>query len=139
MKNWLKKEKTVEKESLQSGSSANLLQVFNYNDFLDRVMGDRELAMSILDEFVELIGQHGEKLQHAVESGDHENVRQIGHLIKGESGNISAPSLYESSYAMEKAGKAQNRAEQEKLLPVVLENIDSLTKAIREVLQKGRA
>ena len=136
MKNWLKKEQTEEKEPRRSGTSDNPLHVFDYNDFLDRVMGDRELAISILEEFVGLIGQHGERLRQAVESRDHENIRQIGHLIKGESGNISAPALYESSYAMEKAGKSQNIAEQNKLLPVVLENIDSLTKAIREVLQK---
>ena len=127
MKNWLKKEQTEEKESHHSGASDNLLHVFDYNDFLDRIMGDKELAISILEEFAGLIGQHGERLRQAVESGDHENIRQIGHLIKGESGNISAPALYESSYAMENAGKSQNIAEQNKILPVVLENIDSLT------------
>ena len=139
MKNWLKKNEEKEQEfhSSSSKSSDESWQIFNYSEFLDRVMGDQELALSILDEFVGLIGQHGEKLQQAVESGDHENVRQIGHLIKGESGNISAPSLYESSHAMEKAGKSQNSTEQNELLPVVLGNIDSLTKAIREVLQKG--
>ncbi|MCG8341407.1 MAG: Hpt domain-containing protein [Chlorobiales bacterium] len=128
MKNRLHKEKNE--------PSDNSLQIFNYSDFLDRVMGDQELATSILEEFAGLIGQHAEKLRHAVESGDHESIRQIGHMIKGESGNISAPALYESSYAIEKAGKAQNSSEQNELLPVLLADIDNLTHAIREVLQK---
>lgn len=137
MKNWLKKEKTEEKESQHSESTDNSLQVFNYNDFLDRVMGDKELAMCILEEFAGLIGQHAEKLRQAVESGDHENIRQIGHMIKGESGNISAHALYESSYAMEKAGKTQDRAQQQKLLPVLLRDIDTLKQAIKETVQKN--
>ena len=128
MKNRLHKEKNE--------PSDNSLQIFNYSDFLDRVMGDQELATSILEEFAGLIGQHAEKLRHAVESRDHESIRQIGHMIKGESGNISAPALYESSYAIEKAGKAQNSSEQNELLPVLLADIDNLTHAIREVLQK---
>ncbi|UZJ42086.1 Hpt domain-containing protein [Prosthecochloris sp. SCSIO W1101] len=136
MKHWLKKDRTGEQESQHSESSGHSLQVFNYNDFLDRVMGDKELAMSILEEFTELIGQHAEKLRQAVESGDHETVRQIGHMIKGESGNISAPALYESAYAMEKSGKTQDRAEQQALLPTLLENIETLKKVIRETVQK---
>ncbi len=138
MKNWLKKEKNEEKESRHSESSDISLQVFDYNDFLDRVMGDQELAMSILEEFAGLIGEHAEKLRKAVESGDHENIRQIGHMIKGESGNISAPALYDSSHAMEKAGKSQNSNEQNEILPVLLQDIDNLKQAIREVLQKER-
>lgn len=134
MKNWLKKAK--EKKAGNSMSPNKSLQVFNYHDFLDRVMGDKELAISILEEFSSFIGQHADKLRKAVESGDHENIRQIGHMIKGESGNISAPALYESSYAIEKAGKSQNRNEQNQLLPVLIADIDNLTQAIREVLKK---
>ena len=133
MKNWLQKEKNEESEA-----SDKALQVLNFNDFLDRVMGDKDLALSILEEFAGLIGGHAEKLRQAVESGDHENIRQIGHMIKGESGNISAPALYESSYAIEKAGKIQNSNEQKQLLPVLLTDIDNLKQAIREVLEKEK-
>ena len=133
MKNWLQKEKNEESEA-----SDKALQVLNFNDFLDRVMGDKDLALSILEEFAGLIGGHAEKLRQAVESGDHENIRQIGHMIKGESGNISAPALYESSYAIEKAGKIQNSNEQKQLLPVLLTDIDNLKQAIREVLKKEK-
>ena len=113
-------------------------KIFDYNDFLNRTMGDRELATSILEEFAQLIDQHGEKLRTAIADRDHENIRQIGHLIKGESGNISAPVLYESAYAMEKAGKSKNKVQQDKLLPVLLDNIESLKKAIHEVLRNNR-
>ena len=132
----LKKEHPLKDQPLGSASPENPLQVFDYNELLDRTMGDRELAINILEEFVGLIGQHGKKLQQAVESGDHENIRQISHLIKGESGNISAQALYKNAYAMEKAGKAKNSAEQNALLPTILRDIGCLTKAIREVLQK---
>lgn len=133
MKNWLQKEKNEE-----NGASDKALQVLNFNDFLDRVMGDKDLAVSILEEFAGLIGGHAEKLRQAVESGDHENIRQIGHMIKGESGNISAPALYESSYAIEKAGKSENSSEQKQILPVLLTDIDNLKEAIREILEKER-
>ncbi|MCG8344410.1 MAG: Hpt domain-containing protein [Chlorobiales bacterium] len=136
MKNWLKKDKPEGKETRNSTWPDKSLQVFDYHDFLDRVMGDKELAVGILEEFTDLIGQHADKLRKAVESGDHENIRQIGHMIKGESGNISAPALYESSHAIEKAGKSQSRDEQTQLLPVLIADIDNLTQAIREVLKK---
>ncbi|ASQ90883.1 hypothetical protein CHL67_08080 [Prosthecochloris sp. GSB1] len=136
IKNWIKKEHMP--EDIPTGQAlppSNPGKIFDYNDFLNRTMGDRELAMSILEEFARLIDQHGERLREAIESRDHENIRQIGHLIKGESGNISAPALYESAYAMERAGKSKNAGQQTELLPVVLENIESLKKAIYKVLQ----
>lgn len=138
MKNWLQKGKNEENESQSDKASDKALEALNFSDFLDRVMGDKDLAVSILEEFAGLIGEHAEKLRHAVESGDHENIRQIGHMIKGESGNISAPALYESSYAIEKAGKTENSTEQQQILPVLLTDIDNLKEAIREILEKER-
>lgn len=136
MNNRLENEQTGAQGSGQGKSAETSLQVFDYNEFLDRVMGDSELAATILEEFTGLIDQHGEKLRDAVASMDHENVRQIGHLIKGESGNISAKTLFESAYAMEKAAKTKDSSTQNKLLPEVLENIDSLKKAIGKALAK---
>lgn len=138
MKNWLQKGKNEENESQSDKASDKALEALNFSDFLDRVMGDKDLAVGILEEFAGLIGEHAEKLRHAVESGDHENIRQIGHMIKGESGNISAPALYESSYAIEKAGKTENSTEQQQILPVLLTDIDNLKEAIREILEKER-
>ncbi|MBC8524425.1 MAG: Hpt domain-containing protein [Chlorobium phaeobacteroides] len=135
MKNWLKKDAAEEKDSQCGNASEEPLPIINYPEFLDRVMGETELALSILEEFAGLVGQHGEKLRQAVESGDHESVRQIGHLIKGESANISATALYQSSLAIEQAGKSGNSAEQRKILPGIIEDIAGLTKAIRHLLQ----
>ncbi len=138
IKTWINNEHMP--EDLSSGTE-NLRtppeKIFDYNDFLNRTMGDRELATSILEEFARLIDQHGERLRAAIADRDHENIRQIGHLIKGESGNISAPVLYESAYAMEKAGKSKDRTLQDELLPVLLDNIESLKKAIHEVLRQN--
>lgn len=140
IKNWIKKEHMPEDlPTPKATPPSNPGKIFDYNDFLNRTMGDRELAMSILEEFARLIDQHGERLRSAIESRDHENIRQIGHLIKGESGNISAPALYESAYAMEQAGKLKNSGQQNELLPVVLENIESLKKAIYRVLQSDES
>jgi len=139
MKNWLKKEAAEEKSSQCGNSSEEPLQIINYPEFLDRVMGDTELALSILEEFAGLVGQHGEKLRQAVESGDNENVRQIGHLIKGESANISATALYQSSRAIEQAGKSGNSVEQKELLRRIIEDITGLTEAIHHLLQNRKA
>ncbi len=114
------------------------MSILNFNEFLDRVMGDKDLAANILEEFSGQIGNHAEKLRRAVESGDHENIRQIGHMIKGESGTISAPALYESSYAIENAGISQNSSEQQQILPVLLSDIENLKETIRELLERER-
>lgn len=136
MKNWLNKDPGTEKKTIpQEFSCDDAHEIFDYPNFLNRVMGDEELAMSILQEFMNLIDQHADKLRKGIESGDHETVRQISHMIKGESGNISASSLYECAYTIETSAKNLDRDRQHQMLPVLFKAIDNLKKAINNVLK----
>ena len=108
--------------------------VFDYHDFLNRVMGDEELAKCILQEFMSVVDEHTDKLRLAVDSQDHEAVRQISHMIKGESGNISASSLYECAYEIEKSAKNRDGQQEQQLLPALLDAVETLKKNVGKLL-----
>ncbi len=76
------------------------------DEALERVGGDG----AFLDELLALYdAEYAEKaaaLAEAIEAGDAERVRALGHGLKGASANLSLPGLRQASLEMETAGRA---------------------------------
>jgi len=105
-------------------------EIFDLNDYLKRVMQDRELGKSLIDEFLSELPGRLDELENAVKAGNAEHARQIAHLIKGEAASISAQKLSRTASMMELAAKNGNLPEQQSILPRLHEEAGLLVVAI---------
>lgn len=94
-------------------------KVLDLNEFLERVQDDKELLLELLDIFLEDYQLKRDLLQKAIDNKDFDEVRNLGHSLKGASGNISAKGLREVLMQIEEMGKNGN-----------IDGIDELVKAM---------
>ena len=78
---------------------------FAYDDFLDLLMGDDELADSLLAMFVANTPDDIAKLKQTLVRGDAEQVRAAAHSIKGAAANLCATAVNAAAYAIEQAAR----------------------------------
>lgn len=82
---------------------------------LERVGGDESFLRELLDIYVEdFIEKYGQ-LEQAISERDANNIREIGHSLKGSSGNLSLTELHETAYGIESSGR-ENDIDKAKLL-----------------------
>ncbi|KMQ50528.1 multi-sensor hybrid histidine kinase [Chitinispirillum alkaliphilum] len=92
------------KETVE-GESFDFFPVLNTKSFIERMMGDRELAMTISNLFVEEFPPQLELLKEFAEKKDLEHMAKQAHKLKGSSSNISAERIAEIAKAIEAACK----------------------------------
>lgn len=82
---------------------------------LERVGGDEAFLQELIDIYIDDFMEKYAQLEQAIAQGDFENIKEIGHSLKGSSGNLSLNGLHETAYGIELSGKEYN-LEQAKLL-----------------------
>jgi HPt (histidine-containing phosphotransfer) domain-containing protein len=82
---------------------------------LERVGGDESFLRELIDIYVEDFIEKFAQLEQSISQGDFNNIKEIGHSLKGSSGNLSLNGLYETAYGIELSGK-ENDIEKVKLL-----------------------
>jgi len=107
-------------EEFQKKTMDSRASIFDKQEFLNRLMNDRELAQTIITTFLDDMPRQIEALKLSVEQSNTENAATAAHRIMGAAGNVTGMTLHETAQAMEKAGKA-NDTEQLKLLMPELE------------------
>ncbi|MFQ5442884.1 MAG: nitrate- and nitrite sensing domain-containing protein [Thermodesulfobacteriota bacterium] len=100
---WLKK-KGLPRAVLKKTALAQKEKVFDRKGYLERLMGDEDLAGEILDGFFEDFPVQMSTLREALERGDAEAVKRGAHTLKGSSGNVGAVTLQKAALDLEKAG-----------------------------------
>ncbi len=88
-------------------SEAGLLSgvpVFNQERFMERLMGDTELAVSVIEGFLCDMPLQIEKLKQYIEQEDIEQVTRQAHTIKGAAANVGGELLRTVGLSMEVAG-----------------------------------
>jgi HPt (histidine-containing phosphotransfer) domain-containing protein len=78
---------------------------------LERVGGDESFLLELLDIYIEDFIDKYAQLEQAIFQEDFNNIKEIGHSLKGSSGNLSLNGLHETAFAIETAGK-ENDLEQ---------------------------
>lgn len=79
-------------------------EIFNY---LETNLGlDQEMAKMILGEYENMMTENIAKLDAAVAANDANQVRVVGHTIKGSSANVGVEAVRAPAYILEKAGAA---------------------------------
>jgi PAS domain S-box-containing protein len=84
--------------------------ILDWENLLERFMGDENLARTILQTFVQDIPRQLQALRHCLEAGDLPGVQQHAHTIKGASANVSAERLRTSAAELEITAKAGDLA-----------------------------
>jgi HPt (histidine-containing phosphotransfer) domain-containing protein len=105
--------------------------VFDRKAFLERMMGDEELAETVLKGFLEDIPKQITVLKEQVEKGDAEMAGAQAHKIKGSAANVGGEALSGVALEMEKAGKERNLDKLTMLLPKLEREFERLRQAMQ--------
>lgn len=95
-----------------------------------RLMGDEELAATIITGFLDDIPDQMVALSQAVERRDALAVRQLAHSLKGAAATVGALDLSEASARLEASGRVQNLSDAGALLTGVGDRIRELISAV---------
>ena len=115
------------------GSEPASKAVFDDEELLKRLMGDRELGRAVIFGFLEDIPQQIDTLKQRLGEGDAPLVSHHAHTIKGAAATIGAQALREVAYTMEQAGKATELQLAARLVPRLEEEFDHLKIAIEQL------
>lgn len=86
---------------------------------LERVGGDESFLHELIDIYIDDFIEKYFQLEQAIERADFNNIKEIGHSLKGSSGNLSLTALHETAFGIESSGR-ENDIEQARLLFVRL-------------------
>lgn len=99
--------------------------IFDLEDVLYRIQGDKALLLELIDIFLEDVPQRLEGIRQALMSVDFLMLADTAHAVKGAAGNIGAKRLWSLFKTMEDAAKQKD-------LPLFQ---DSFDKALLEFAQ----
>ncbi len=105
-------------------------RVFDKTGFLDRMMGDKDLAGEILDGFLADVPLQVCEMKKALDSGDAHSIRHQAHSLKGASGNVGAIALEQIALQVELAGKAGDLIKAGSLIPEIDHQLDIFKKSL---------
>lgn len=89
--------------------------------FLWEMVGeDPEFEREVLQEFLDTVPLLLQQIQQALQSGDSKSLASAAHTVKGSSRSVGANFLAEIAFGLEKAGKANQLDEAERLVPALL-------------------
>jgi CheY-like chemotaxis protein/HPt (histidine-containing phosphotransfer) domain-containing protein len=86
-------------------SSAEDLLVFNAEDMMNRLAGNKDLAQVVIDAFLEDIPRQIVVLRELIESGDVQGAERQSHRIKGAASNVGGDVMHTVAAEMEKMGR----------------------------------
>jgi PAS domain S-box-containing protein len=98
--------------------------VFNQEELMERLMGDRELAGVILREFLADTPTHLQNLRSRLDEADAPGTHFHAHTIKGAAAAVAADGLKAIAAAIERAGDEGRLEECGELLPRAVREFD---------------
>jgi HPt (histidine-containing phosphotransfer) domain-containing protein len=111
--------------------------IFDKNSFLDRLLGDEDLAKEIIKGFIEDSLRQIGILKEAFDNRNPHVIHRQAHSLKGAAANISATALKELSNQIEIAGETGDLIKAASLIPKLDEQFEVLKKRLTiELLTK---
>ena len=126
-------------EAVPRGGGTESLAPFDEAALVERLMGDRDLASTILAGFLEDMPKQLEALRSSVAAGDALAARTCAHRIKGAAGNAGGCALSQLSLELEKAAVAGDLATLAARLPDLDREFRAAGAAMRELVHGARA
>ncbi len=113
--------------------------VFDQAGMLARLMGDKDLACTVVTGFLEDIPKQIEALQGYLHAGDTAGVAHQAHTMKGASANIGGEAVRAAAIELEKAARAGNLKAAAAVLPGLEAEFGRLQEALARFLdEEGR-
>ncbi len=109
---------------------APMNNIFDRIGFLNRLMGDKDLAGEILDGFLAEVPLQVFELKKALDSGDPHSIREQAHSLKGASANVGAMALEEVALKIELAGKDEDLTKANALISELMIQFEILKKSL---------
>jgi two-component system, sensor histidine kinase and response regulator len=126
LEKWIVKQDSSQQEGTTVRDIASEKDVFDRAGFLDRLMGDEDLADKIFTEFLEDVPRKFIALKEAVGKGDAPSVQIEAHTLKGASANVGALALQDIAYQIELAGKEGDMGKAVSFIPNLDEQLEVL-------------
>ncbi len=107
---------------------------------LDRLYNDTSLYRDLLKKFARNQADTPDKIRHALILKDMETAQRLAHTVKGVSGNISAPLVFESATRLDDALKKQDIKTAMALLPDFSDRLSEVIQGISRLeTEKNRS
>lgn len=84
------------------------IQPIDFPSVLERISGDTSFLQDLLNLFYQEFEEKMELLEQALSRGDTNQIREVGHSLKGASANLSLIPLQKLGLAIEMAGREKN-------------------------------
>ncbi len=117
LEKWLTEEGSSQQEETTVRDMEPVKDIFDKAGFLDRLMGDEDLANEIFAEFLEDVPRKFTALKEALGKGDAHSVQIEAHTLKGASANVGALALQDIAYQIELAGKEEDMSKAGSFIP----------------------
>jgi CheY-like chemotaxis protein len=108
--------------------------VFDKAGMMSRLMDDEELALMVVEGFLDDIPQQIEALRGYLEAGDVHSAERQAHTMKGVSANVGGERLRDVASELEKAGKAGDLAVITTRLPELETQFAQLQEAMKDFI-----
>jgi len=108
--------------------------IFDKHSFLDRLLGDEDLAKEIIKGFIEDSLRQIGTIKEAFDNKDTNVIHRQAHALKGAAANISATALKELAYQIEIAGETEDMIKAASLIPKLDEQLEELKKRVGKKL-----
>jgi two-component system sensor histidine kinase/response regulator len=97
---------------------------------LRRLMGDRQLAGTIVEGFLQDVPSQLKSLRARLDENDAPGARRQAHALKGAAGTVAWERLRGAALQMERAGAAGHLDRCGELMPQVVEEFDRFKSAL---------
>jgi HPt (histidine-containing phosphotransfer) domain-containing protein len=118
----------------EHASNTEAVMVFDREGLMNRIMGDEDLARTIVEAFLTDMPKQIEKLKANVAAGDSSLAWQQAHLIRGTAASFGGIALQRDANAMELAGKTGDLEMLRSLMPQLEDQFESLKKSLKKAL-----
>ncbi len=117
--------------------SDDLPNIFDLDDALERVGGDREILEEILVVFSETYPDQLSELKDAIDNGDAPIVERAAHTLKGSVGTFSAKKALETALRLEIMGHDGQLQEAAAVYSILEQEVEELEAALRTTLSES--
>jgi CheY-like chemotaxis protein/signal transduction histidine kinase len=109
-------------------STTESVIIFDREELMDRIGNDQAIYESTVHFFKTHVSELLEQIKTAIDNNNAEDIRNIGHTLKGVTANMSAKEMSGTALNLENAGKDN----QMKQAAIILDQLNEQFKAVQE-------
>ncbi len=104
---------------------------YNLDEIKSRLGLPSDVIITLLDKFASDYGNIASRIKELADNNDLDSVRELAHALKGVSGSLGMPKIYEQASQIEAEAKVKNAASIQEKITILSSEIDKAVSAIR--------